>query len=231
MSRSIVLSDKLLLEFYKFKHNEKCNSKLIERILYYYTPSHSTNISQLERLGICNNTLKAQLISSGYVQQTLEELATKTTYKIILSEDNDNFPYVNIFSDKIESNYTSTYRKGENKKKAKSHIKSFLENANTIFIYDRYMMDQWSNVEKFFDLLPKKNLTIYYIKNHLQQEQVNKLKRTCKDWKIKIDATNTTHRNLHDRYLIIDSQIEIIMTSGCGNIFDNDIDFTYMVKI
>ena len=42
---------------------------------------------------------------------------------------------------------------------------------------------------------------------------------------------NNNFLNLHDRYLIIDNKIEIILTSGFDYLFDNSKDFTYIVRV
>ncbi|EAH4851471.1 hypothetical protein BFM52_09135, partial [Campylobacter coli] len=52
----------------------------------------------------------------------LECLSKNTIYKIILSEKQYNFPYVNIFEDKIENNFTASFIKNEDRKKAKEHL-------------------------------------------------------------------------------------------------------------
>ncbi|RTJ25534.1 hypothetical protein C3H79_09235, partial [Campylobacter jejuni] len=50
----------------------------------------------------------------------LECLSKNTIYKIILSEKQYNFPYVNIFEDKIENNFTASFIKNEDRKKLKN---------------------------------------------------------------------------------------------------------------
>ncbi|EFS8215586.1 hypothetical protein HWT44_001623, partial [Campylobacter coli] len=59
--------------------------------------------------------------------------------KIILSEKQYNFPYVNIFEDKIENNFTASFIKNEDRKKAKEHLKAIFLNANHLFIYDKFI--------------------------------------------------------------------------------------------
>jgi hypothetical protein len=230
MSYAVVLSDVLLKEFYAFKSNLSHDKITIENLLQNYKNTYLTNVAQLKRIGIDNKPLFSSLLSSGFMNQTIEELSTRTKDKLILHETNDNYPYLNIFSDTIESNYTATHYKQNNRTKAKEHIKALLQNANHIFIYDKYIKDRWSESKKLFtELFPNKSLNIFYTENHLDTKQ-SELKNLCRDWNIKKDSTNTTYKNLHDRYIIIDNSIEIILTSGIDNLFDESSDITYIVR-
>ena len=49
--------------------------------------------------------------------------------------------------------------------------------------------------------------------------------------KIAIDkAHNLNNKNTHDRYIMIDNNIEIILTSGIDYLFDTSKDFTYIIR-
>jgi len=230
MGYAVVLSDKLIKEFYAFKSNATYDKRTIESLLQHYKNSYLTNVAQLKRVEIDDAPLMQQLASSNFTTQPLEELCQKTKYKLILHESNSNYPYLNIFDDKIESNYTATHYKKECRAKAREHIKALLQDASHIFVYDRYIQHRWSESKKLFsELMPKKSLSIYYCDGHLASK-ATELKKMCSSWKIVKDVTNTTHRKLHDRYIIIDSTIEIILTSGIDNLFDESSDFTYIVR-
>ncbi len=232
MDYSIVLSDELLKEFYNFKRNLAFNNNIIDRLLLYYKPPHITNFAQLKRVGIEDRVLISQLINKGLNRQTLEELSDKTIFKVILDKKNSNYPYVNIFQDEIENNYTATFKRNS-RDKAREHIKALLKNANSIFIYDKYLSSNdynWSNCKKFFvDLIPKKPLTIFYKKDHLKQTFISDIKKIYRNWKIK-ENKGANYRDLHDRYLVIDNKMEIILTSGFNYLFDEDKDFTYLIR-
>lgn len=230
MNYAVALSDVLLKEFYAFKSNQSHDKNTIENLLQNYKNTYLTNVAQLTRIGIDNKSLFSSLLSSGFTNQTIEELSTKTKYKLILHETNDNYPYLNIFEDTIENNYSATHYKQENRTKAKEHIKALLQDANHVFIYDSYIKNRWNQSKKLFtELLPKKSLQIFYTENHLDTKQ-SELKTICNSWNIKKDTTNTTHRKLHDRYIIIDNTTEIILTSGIDNLFNEISDFTYVVR-
>lgn len=231
MQKSLVLSDNLLKQYYLLVHGESYDNNLIKKLLHFYKSVHITNIEQLKRVGIENSSLMQGLAQNGLISQTLEELSCKTKYKLILNTVKNLFPYLNIFDDIIENNYTSTHYKHTNRDKSIKHIKALLLNSNSIFIYDRYLNNNWNNTEQFFkELVPKKSLTVYYTERQLNQNNISKIKSMYNNWSVVEDRSNTGHRKLHDRYLIIDNEIEIILTSGFDYLFDDSKDFTYIIR-
>jgi len=229
---AIVLSDELLKEYYNFKHNLTYDNETIQKLFHYYKSSHITNVAQLKRIGIENTPLISVLISSNLTQQTLLGLCDKTIFKVILDNSKLDYPYINIFGDKIENNYSSTFYKGESRVKAQEHIKGLLKDASSIFIYDSYFDSRknWDNTKKFLKrIIPKKELNIYY-RGFSLAEKGSEIKKIYKDWNLIKDYSNDKYENLHDRYLIIDNKIEIILTSGFNYLFDESKDFTYIVR-
>ena len=229
MKYAIVLSDDLLKEYYQFKHNGSYDNESIQNLFNYYKSPHITNVAQLQRIGIANSALFSQLLQSNLTHQTLLGLCDKTIFKVILNQESSYYPYVNIFGDVIENNYTSTY-KNTSRIKAQEHIKSLLKDATNIFIYDKHFENNWNQTKKFFEeLVPKKRLTLFYKEYHLQNKK-SEIKKICEEWTIREDRFHHQHKNLHDRYLIIDNKIEIILTSGFDYLFDESKDFTYIVR-
>lgn len=227
MQYKIVLSDDLYEELFKFKRNANFNKKILEKLFNYYTGSELTNTAQLQRIKINDTRLASNLAKAGYKNQTLEELCEKTKYKLILNTERNDYPYININADTIERNFTATYNKNESREKIIKHIKALCRNANYIFIYDKHMNDKV--IKKISSILPQKKLNIIYKAKQLSQTQISNLKKECKDWKILQDSKNT-YDDYHDRYLLIDNNIEIILTSGFDYLFDENKDFTYIVR-
>jgi len=59
------------------------------------------------------------------------------------------------------------------------------------------------------------------------------LKKICEDWNIKenLDGEiNNSYNELHDRYIIVDRKIQIILTSGIDYLIDTSKDFTYIIR-
>ncbi len=111
-------------------------------------------------------------------------------------------------------------------------IKAFCQDANTILIFDKYLSlknNQERTIQFFKELMPCKKLTIFYDRDHLNQEIKTKIKKICKEWRL-IEDTKSGLKNSHDRYLIIDNQIEIILSSGFSNLFDIRSDISCLIR-
>jgi hypothetical protein len=225
---ALVLSDELLQCYYDFKNGKVNDSKLLERFLSYYHAPHKTTVEQLKRIGCHDTRLIQQLIRSDSLP--LEELAQKTFYKIILNTAKSEYPYVNINDDFVENNLSLTFRIGENREKLTKMIKAFCQDANTILIFDKYLIDNKEYTKQFFEaLMPHRRLTVFYNKKHLNQRIKTEIKKICKDWFLKED-TKSHLENSHDRYLIIDNKTEIILSSGFRNLFDISSDITCLIR-
>lgn len=221
---SFVLSDELQKEYCNFKEGKVCDRNLIENLLHYYKPSILTNTSQLKRIGKdTSKQLETTLRKSGFTTQSLEDLAQNTTYKIILCTDKNHYPYVNINGDKIENNLTACFFKRENRQKAIEHITALCRKAKNISIYDKYSFLNGANIELLKSILPLKELSITYDSQYIN---VVALQEYCAKWTF-IDRTLPEY---HDRYLVVDDKIEIILTSGFDYLIRNEKEFTYIVR-
>ncbi|MBD5164958.1 MAG: hypothetical protein HDT10_03910 [Helicobacter sp.] len=190
----------------------------------------------------------SQLFGKGdySLNDSLEELANDTVYKIILSQNKSNFPYINVFNDKIENNLTATFSKQEERTKAKEHFKALFRNAKSLFIYDKYLCDNQDSFKQFAEwCFPKQKLSIFYPPSSCIPKKIRtnfisaikilctELKKICEDWAIKenLDGEiNNSYNELHDRYIIVDRKIQIILTSGIDYLMDTSKDFTYIIR-
>ena len=228
MSYSVAMNDNLYQAFHAFKHGREHNKRLIEKLLHLYKPPHITNAAQLDRLGIEDNPLKMQLLQNSLTKQGLDELSLKTDYKILLSDTDGEFPLVNIYGNQLANNYTITCEPGQPRARAIAHIEALLGDAGNVLIYDRYIMDNWQECKRIFDLLPRKNLTIEF-SHRLNQQYVTEIKKFCPDWKVKADQRQV-YRELHDRYLLINRKMEIILSSGIYYLFDDTRECTLVFR-
>lgn len=226
---SLVLSDELQAEYYEFMDGRPCNSELIKKLLFYYKAPILTNTSQLKRINrTVDKQLEAVLRKSGFTTQPLEDLVKNTVYKVILSTDKDQYPYVNINRDKIENNLSGCFFRHENRRKAIEHITALCSKAGTIYLYDRHFSDYEGekNVAILKRLFPQKELTIIYHPEHFLAEDIERIKTYCPKWMLKQQILTSQH----DRYLIIDDKIEIILTSGFAYLNNTEKEFTYIVR-
>lgn len=232
----LVLSDDLQKAYLDFKRNCDFDRDVVTKLLNYYKGPFVTNISQLRRLNVdISPSLHQLLRSAGYTTQSLEELAAaKTIYKLILSEDQNTFPFVNINGDAIENNLTGSFYRGQSREKAINHIKKLCSKADEICLYDKYIVSSGSSqtnqqVLTFLaSLLPHKKLKIVYQDGHLIDKDVSVLQATCDKWEFEKRTHIPDH---HDRYLIIDNKIEIILTSGFSSLINNTKEMTYIVRV
>lgn len=226
---SLVLSDELLSEYYKFTSNSIFDRNLIEKLFNYYKPTYITNKAQLDRINHSSDkNLISSLIKSGLKNQTLEELASKTKYKVILSTDRSDYPYVNINNDNVENNFTGTFLRNESRDKAIKHIKALCNEAEKfIIVYDKYFSEKDENADTLINLFPNRKLKIIYQLNTLSNNQKDKLQKACPKWTLGDDK----FQDSHDRYLIIDNKVEIILTSGVWYLNNISKEITYIVRL
>ncbi|MCR4699454.1 MAG: hypothetical protein K5757_00660 [Bacteroidaceae bacterium] len=233
----VVLDDDLFKDFHKFKNGEKLEKEEVERIkclLHYFKGDLITNIAQYERTGLpLTPEMKKTLAKNGLKQQTKEELAqSRTMYKVILCCGCSDFPYVNVTSDKekIENNLSSFYDIAERRDKAIKHLGALCSGAKKIVVYDRYFDVEPSkevrNIETLVKILPQKKLTILF--SNISQNGIKSLTEKCAEWNPQLDTTLKGH---HDRYIIIDEKLEIVLSSGFDHLSADSSDFMYIVRV
>lgn len=229
MHYSIALEDDLYAAFHAFKHGKSHDTHLVERLLTLYKPPHITNVSQLTRVGIEDSSLRMQLSQAGLVNQTIEELAAKTAYKIILSGSGGEFPRVNVNGDALQNNYTITCGPGKSREKALLHIRALLADAKDVVICDRYIEGNWESAKKIFDYFPDKDMSIHFI-HELSKKCIGEIKKIASSWKIK-PLRVKPYPGYHDRYLLIDRKMEIVITSGIDYLFDDTKECTLLFRL
>ncbi len=127
MTFAMALEDVLAEELRKFKNQGDYNDKIVERILHYYKPPILLSKAYMPKYFNDEATLKQIVASNSDLSfdEPLEKLVKTTLYKIVLSKDKNDFPYINIFDDKIENNLTATFGKNE-ERESQSTLKGFI---------------------------------------------------------------------------------------------------------
>lgn len=248
MKPQLVLSDDLLLLYLEARTKilgQKDHGKLLQLLSFY--KSHLTNEAQYTRIGkTLSSELNASLLKSGISPNlSLEELAQKTTLKIILDKEKKEYPYVSIDgSDKLQSCYVGNFWR-EPREKCIAHLKALCKNATSIFVYDKYLYAEnrsindnerlLSNILRLMDRSRNQTLSIYDTKKSIKDE-VGRIVQKCKK-----EFPNITVRVIssedfaekHDRYMVIKSttgNVEILLSSGFDNLFEDSKDFTYLIR-
>lgn len=238
MNFSLAIDDILAEELCKFRVNQQCDIDMVERTLHYYKGFPIFTKGYFDKYYTDKNIQRNLAQSNSSINwDSIETISKGTIYKVILSsQKNVNFPYISIYDDKIENNFTATFMK-DDRQKAKEHLKALLENAKCIFVYDVNLFK--NNVWKSFidfaqQCFPNKQLNIFYPQSIVAgqniQSQCSQIVQNNSQWSFSPDRTHQNFTNLHDRYLIIDNKIEIILTSGIDNLIDDSKDFTYIVR-
>ena len=94
----MVLDHNLFVEYCKYQRNEAHDRSLINKIMTYYHNGFLTNVGQYAHNGVqIERSLRSSLTRNGLTTQSLEELAVLTTYKIILTDKQTRFPFVNYY--------------------------------------------------------------------------------------------------------------------------------------
>ncbi len=227
--KGVVLSDELFKQYYGFKSKQGFDEKTVKAMLHYFKDMLYTNLRQYELYGIepDNKSLKNQLAHNSNKRKSVEDLAKETIYKIVLTTDKDTFPYVNVLSgtDKIENCLYGGYDNGESRSKAIDHIKAVCEDARKIIVYDNYFDQVANNVDILIGLLPRHRLDLHCFKITTAQEA--RLKSTYADWNV---IRETLDERKHDRYLVVDDNVEILLSSGFDHLSCVDKDFAYVIR-
>jgi len=236
----IAIDDTLITEVVKIfiKKEPITYNNRVQKLLRYISPPIVIGSFQIK-------DPRALSQSQGLVRfinaQNELELAKKSRLKLILSNNNSNYPYININSDEFESNYTATYQRDSNKQKVLEHLKNLIESGDRVEIYDRYLFyDNGDSIN-----LDTRHNSVNIISQFTRNQNIT-FEIFCKRGDRKADRRilnfnqssniNFTHRNLnkHDRYIKVykDNTLiyEIILSSGLYNILGNS-DFTYIVRV
>lgn len=209
----MVLDHSLFVEYTKFQRGEGCNRSLVNKILSYYHNDFLTNVGQYQHNGIdIPRNLKSGLVHSGLKYQTLPELAALTTYKIILTEGRTNYPYVNLNEGRFCPAISSFYAGDEERQTALDYLKNLCGSAKkSILLYDKYINTAHNVGELLREILPNKEVKVIFSFDKIDVNHRNELLKTHPKMSFK-DIGNVPQH--HDRYLIIDDSIEVVLTSG-----------------
>ena len=138
---------------------------------------------------------------------------------------------MDVNGDEIRNNYTMTRKPGEKRTKALSYLKVLLADASWVVVHDPHSLKNWETTTRFLgEHFPRKPLTINWTKK-ISGPQITEIKALCPQWKLAFQVNILEKfRNLHDRYLIIDGKIEVILTSGIDYLFSDDKECTVIVR-
>ena len=101
------------------------NRELVSKLFKYLQPF---KIGQYQRHLISPEIAKQLLSGNSFISTssaiTESELIKDTLFKVMLTSDKNNYPYINILDDEITINFNAIYQKDDNREKSILHIKS-----------------------------------------------------------------------------------------------------------
>lgn len=226
MAYSYLLSDELAELYLNHKNGKKVNQGLLELFLSFYEPVPFCSLDQLNKYAPENVEARQALLASGYSAKTEAQVLDETKYKIILTTDSNNYPCVNINNGNLKKEIVISYRAGESRDETIKHLKNLCKNAHNIILCDKYMFDglnvEDTPIAKFFNnILDSKNkINIYYrTKNGNLKKYITYLKGIRQNCILR-PCQKGIYDEVHDRYLMIDNKLEIILSSGMEYLFD-----------
>lgn len=230
MSHGCVLDDGLLKEFWAFQRGHSYNADVVEKILRLYHPPYLTCNRQLVSCGIDDDSLMQGLMADGWVNQTLEELSQKTLYKVVLTDQASDpskgyFSIADGGSNKLGKYYSLTAKKGEPRTHLHDYLRKLLSDAKTVEVCDYYFDSKFSLTKELFCHFPSTKVNVFFSKQEttkaasLNPANLSQLKTNYSNIAFPRN-TKQTYQGLHDRYLLINNKIEVIITSGIDHLFD-----------
>jgi len=244
----IAVNEYIIQEYLKYRKTDKDFDKNILQMFFQYYKPFVVSVKQLINIGYEKKTAlllytnsevfnKLSIRTSNIQNDT--ELIQDTKFKLMLTHNQDEYPYINILNDKINREFSATYNANEDRIKAKEHIKALVKDAKYINIVDSYLYENWNtNFNLLKEILSNNISIVIYSKyedklSSLDKDKLKKLKvfiqkiRNFNKNDISISKINI--KDIHDRYIITD-KIIIIITSGINYIEDKEKEFTYIVK-
>ncbi len=244
----IVLEEKLVEAFFDFYEDKKSVDKDLKLKLFRFLKPFNITREQLEKyyskISKLPDAMKIQAMLNNeywfvakkedfqdfsmenpFSAEIMEKLVEKSCYKILLVQQynaNSTIKEVNINELTAQFPYVEKIKKSESKKIAQAHLINLMKHAYKIEIIDRYchkVLTQIQNLLKQANCLDTCDITIY-------TESTGNMSFALIDKKIKIKPYKD---KLHDRYLIIDDKVEIILSSGFQYLFDDKKELTYII--
>jgi hypothetical protein len=243
--KDLVLSDKLFSLYKRFYSIESPTTKQIkvyEKLLNKVSFPIETNASQVINCKESHNLpehiyddLIAPLLSVGNYE-SLEDLSKSTFYKLILTTNDADrcFPYFNINKDEIDKVYSLTCEIGGSRDYLTSYLTSLLLSATKVLIQDMYFSHKSINATNLFALLPDSSLNLEYIQNYNDGGLTNTdlftdVNLINPKWNVTRN-TEAKFQTCHDRYLIIDDKIEVMLSSGFYYLWNSTKEIKCVIK-
>ncbi|WP_024593124.1 MULTISPECIES: hypothetical protein [unclassified Pseudoalteromonas] len=242
--KELVLSDKLFSLYQSFYSIIPTRKQVLvyEKLLNKVSFPIETNALQIINCKEKHNLpehiyddLIAPLLSAGNYD-SLEALSQSTYYKLILTTNDEHkaFPYFNINKDDIDKIYSISCEINGSRDYLIAYLKSLLSNAKKVLIQDMYLSYHDCIAPNLFSLLPSSPLNIEFVQNYNDDGKTNSdifsdRSLMHADWSV-IRNNEPKFQTCHDRYLIIDDKIEVMLSSGFYYLWNKNKEISCTIK-
>jgi hypothetical protein len=230
----MVLSTSLLIAYENREKYQKKYKKLMQKLSLPYLTNHKQLVeAKAQGLEIVDyERLLSQLANRDDATYDIEQLATLSSYKVILTDDeNPQLPFVNYKKGLIDKTVSVHLKPEDDRSSLLKYLQLICSNATKIIVCDNYLASNWDNTKALFlSVLPRQNLIIEYVET---PDDIQAIKNSQKitpqfisgiyqHW---IVQENTEYAGYHDRYLKIyspESNIEVMLSSGFDHLWKNN---------
>ena len=201
-----VLDNALLTAFVAFQRQGRYDTVLVEKLLRLYHPPYLTCQRQLAECEF-DEDLQQQAAASGFTNQSLEDLAQQTRYRIILTDQSSDiskgcFNIADSSTNKLGKHYSLTAKQGEIRKHLIDYLVILLNDANDVIVCDEYFEKWFRNTQELFTLMSGRGTNVYFV-----YPLGSSVQKSIEQHHASINYQHfggRAYANLHDRYLVID---------------------------
>ncbi len=230
----MVLSTPLLIAYENREKYQKKYKKLMQKLAVPYLTNHKQWIeAEKQGLDVVDfDRIISQMANQNNFNDSIEKLATSSSYKVILTEEeNVELPYVNYKDGLIDRTVSISLKPDEDRGELIKYLELMTSNATKVIICDNYLASNWDNTQALFrTVLPRHDLIIEYVETPDDVQATKNSEKITPHFVSSISDKWTVRKSVeyeghHDRYLKIfspDNNIEIMLSSGFDHIWKNN---------
>jgi len=252
----VVLDESLCRTFFNFIQKKHCDINILSKLFQKIHPFFVTH-DQLLACGIPLPALQSMSSTSfpwtiyspehkhdqQFSSELIKEMVAASKLKLQIVQTPTSHPFKTICIDGQSCDqlvFSSTYKINESRQSAIQHINDLVSSATqSISIHDKFLsIDTADNFDKIFSgLKDNVNINLYaheqsssdkHSQLRVSLKRIPELASEKRQGKLKVRPYLHCH---HDRYILIDNAIEIVLSSGFYYLFNTDKDFTYLIRI
>lgn len=235
MAEKMVLSTSLLVAYENVAFEPRKYQKKYKRLMKLIALPYKTNKKQLleaQTQGLHESVVNRLLPQMQHLperDESLETLALQTSFKVILTEDdNATLPYVYYRSSFLSNDITIELKATDSRNDLVNYLQMLCSTATRITVCDHYLAHGWEHTQSLFRaVFPRHKLEILFVETPTVLAVVKNSTKVTDDfvksiydeWNV---SESTLYKDCHDRYLLIETpqgNIEVMISSGFDHIW------------